>query len=581
MCCSASSIDWHTFYTTGALIDVDTSKCGFEEPPKYFTELTGNSNMHRIMGASSIYSPTESGFRIYINEETLHTTPTSSIADSWRLKIKWCGVGKAKGPTVANVCCGTGPASWGRSSYEGGQNIDAKNCEMKGDPIWITAVEGAKRSGTDQFIGSNAGFSQGYRYSHMYIRKAYVGSQYWGQVGSAAIFNKGGADMLQPKFCLFGEPFPTGDMRINADSLDPDEYPCNGVRVIDDGKVVSNQAKICCGKSDTKWKQQNKFKIYKEIDTSECSFLQDDSNKVVYITSLGGKGEHQFVSGTTAYMTSSPTRFSMSLGSHKGTNEAWYAEEKGWYVNWCGIGKAGEPKPPPPPPVPPPPPNVPSEAGGPTTPAAEPAMPAGQKGINMDCSKWRDKTKVMLTDQMKLIVGCMQQDCEQSMETVSCRFLDPNGFCYTDSGQKWCNDNKPHSLCKDLGEAALSTNLGGKGAWAPAEDMATYGKYAVTDHFTCSCAKKCVFKNNKVDNALCDTAKGGPINVSVYKRVAVCVRACAYVQRFVRADPRQWFVCPDSRQRFVRADSRGSFAKRRVHTVCKRVCRSAATARRL
>ena len=283
VCCSVSSVDWHSYYTTGALMDIDTSKCGFEEQPMYFTELIGSSHIQRMMGASSIYSPTESGFRIYLNEEVLHTTPTGSRANSWRYHIKWCGVGKATGPTVANVCCGTGPASWGSSRYEGSQNIDAKTCEMKGDPVWITAAEGAINSGPDQFIGTNAGYSQDYRYSHMYIRKAFDNSNYYGWVGTASMFNKGQVNMLKPKFCLFGEPFPTGDMRINSELIEPDEYPCNGVRVIDDGKIVSNSAKICCGKSDTTWKQKGKFNIYKEIDTSECSFLEDDSNQVVYM----------------------------------------------------------------------------------------------------------------------------------------------------------------------------------------------------------------------------------------------------------------------------------------------------------
>lgn len=492
-------------------MDIDTSKCGFEEQPMYFTELIGSSHMVRMMGASSIYSPTESGFRIYLNEEVLHTTPTGSRANSWRYHIKWCGVGKATGPTVANVCCGTGPASWGSSRYEGSQNIDAKTCEMKGDPVWITAAEGAINSGPDQFIGTNAGYSQGYRYSHMYIRKAFDNSNYWGWVGTASMFNKGQVNMLKPKFCLFGEPFPTGDMRINSELIEPDEYPCNGVRVIDDGKIVSNSAKICCGKSDTTWKQKGKFNIYKEIDTSECSFLEDDSNQVVYMTSLGGKDKHQFVSGTTSYMTSSPTGFSMSLSSHKGENAAWYAKELGWYVNWCGIGKAGKPKPPPPPPVPPPPPNAPPPP--PVTKLSEPpasaSLMSGTKSlINDKCASYRDnRNHWHWTKQEAYYAKCMAADCVQSLESSNnpknpwenpgCRFRDALGFCYCwGTAQKWCSENPTNSFCNDGGEkfgaAPLGTAPAGQTEWTPHTGVYILHKGEKTEKtFDCQCMKNC------------------------------------------------------------------------------------------
>ena len=36
---------------------------------------------------------------------------------------------------------------------------------------------------------------------------------------------------------------------------------------------------------------------------------------------------------------------------------------------------------------------------------------------------------------------CMAQDCVQSMESVTCRYTDPNRLCYTNVGQGFCAEN--------------------------------------------------------------------------------------------------------------------------------------------
>ena len=124
----------------------------------------------------------------------------------------------------------------------------------------------------------------------------------------------------------------------------------------------------------------------------------------------------------------------------------------------------------------------------------------------------------------------MAQDCEQSMEKVSCRFTDENGFCYTDSGQGFCEKNRPHSKCKDLGPAVTSTNLGGKGTWEPIKDKATYGKdgklASSEPHFSCACWKKCYFKNKSVKAVYCDTDGGAPFKV--------CQHTCCTLQMWWR-----------------------------------------------
>lgn len=146
-------------------------------------------------------------------------------------------------------------------------------------------------------------------------------------------------------------------------------------------------------------------------------------------------------------------------------------------------------------------------------------MSSSEQGLNMKCKDWRDRKSKgkSIGNQMADVTYCMAQDCEQSLEKVSCRYTDENGFCYTDSGQSFCSKNRPHSKCKDLGPGATSTNLAGKGAWAPLKDKPTFdkdGKLQNSEpHFSCACWKKCYFKNNKVKDVYCDTASGAPFKV--------------------------------------------------------------------
>lgn len=221
-------------------------------------------------------------------------------------------------PKGESVCCGESHVAW-HSYYSSGSFLTVD-------------------TGPQMFVGSNAGYVQNYKFNTVYLRQSYSSRNYWGHY-DAHNFNSGSANQLNPKWCLFGETFPTGNMRVNLGETQEDEYPCKGIRLINEGSVVTNQAQICCGATDTRWKSKGSMRIYKDIDTSSCKFANDASNKMVYITSLGGNGGHWRVSGTTAYVTSSPKGFSMSLGVHNSQKSATYASQHGWYVNWCGIGK--------------------------------------------------------------------------------------------------------------------------------------------------------------------------------------------------------------------------------------------------
>jgi hypothetical protein len=76
--------------TTGIFVDVDTTPAHFPTTPVYVTSLSGNSNHWATTGASSVYSPTPTGFRIYIrwaNGNPL--TPAQAAAYKW--SVNWIG----------------------------------------------------------------------------------------------------------------------------------------------------------------------------------------------------------------------------------------------------------------------------------------------------------------------------------------------------------------------------------------------------------------------------------------------------------------------------------------------------------
>jgi hypothetical protein len=72
-------------------LDVDTSSAGFKTTPIYITSLGGMSGHWRTTGATSIYVPTPTGFRVYVrfsNENFL--TPAYANQLGWH--INWIAV---------------------------------------------------------------------------------------------------------------------------------------------------------------------------------------------------------------------------------------------------------------------------------------------------------------------------------------------------------------------------------------------------------------------------------------------------------------------------------------------------------
>lgn len=114
----------------------------------------------------------------------------------------------------------------------------------------------------------------------------------------------------------------------------------------------------------------------------------------------------------------------------------------------------------------------------------------GKSLINMNCKKYRDGVLAIeghqagFASQARWMAKCMAEDCVQSLETIGCRWLSKNRFCYLDEGQTFCNKNPTNPYCYD----GQKLYYGGEGTkWRPPYDLITTS----TKPYRCSCMKHC------------------------------------------------------------------------------------------
>jgi hypothetical protein len=76
----------------GVFVDVDTSSAGFTTTPIYITSLGGTGYHWGTTGATSIYNPTPTGFRIYIRYPDASSLLTPAFANQYGWHINWIAV---------------------------------------------------------------------------------------------------------------------------------------------------------------------------------------------------------------------------------------------------------------------------------------------------------------------------------------------------------------------------------------------------------------------------------------------------------------------------------------------------------
>lgn len=86
------STDWKQYEkdNKSIMVDVDTSSGGFKNTPLYFTSIGGREDQWQTIGVTSIYDPTPTGFRVYVQRMDDKMKPEDANWHQWH--INWIGI---------------------------------------------------------------------------------------------------------------------------------------------------------------------------------------------------------------------------------------------------------------------------------------------------------------------------------------------------------------------------------------------------------------------------------------------------------------------------------------------------------
>lgn len=89
---TAGGSGWVAYDASTIYISVNTSGCGFTGTPKYFTSIGGLGSHFELVGFSAIYSPSPTGFTVYIKKnDGTALSPSNAVSGGWYLN--WQGIG--------------------------------------------------------------------------------------------------------------------------------------------------------------------------------------------------------------------------------------------------------------------------------------------------------------------------------------------------------------------------------------------------------------------------------------------------------------------------------------------------------
>jgi len=280
--------DWVQYGSNGLYLDVDTSSAGFDEAPIYLTSLGGNSGHWTVLGATSIYQATPTGFRSYVRfSNGAPITPVQ--ANLWKWHIQWTGI-IPESPINAGS---TTPGATDWKQYTSSSlylDVDTSSVGFTETPIYITSLGG--NSGHWTIVGATSIYQATPTGFRVYIR--------W--INGAPITPEQ-ANLWKWHIQWMAIP----KSHINAGSTTP------GV---------------------TDWKQYSSNSLYLDVDTSSAGFTE----KPIYLTSLGGKTAHGAITGATSIYQATPTGFRIYVRFSNGTPlTPEQANLWEWNVQWMGI----------------------------------------------------------------------------------------------------------------------------------------------------------------------------------------------------------------------------------------------------
>jgi len=273
---------WDMFGSTGLYVDVDTSKCAFTEArPRYVASVVGDTAHWQLTGVNSIYSATNSGFRVYMWHPVLRGKFMQYFAQRYNWKLSWLAdSGKSSGITEA------GKSGW------------AQVPKTKNALFIDVSTEKSQYASTPRLVTSIHG-----------------GRDHWKLQGAHSIYEP------SPKgfriFCVF----PT---EVTAAFAEEQKWQV---------AWVGSEDERTSGLSSTNWmaytptgRTEGKG-LFVDVDTSAGKYATVPS----YVTSLTGRSHHWMVTGAGAIYDATKTSLRVYLDK---AQESSASVAQDWRVNY-------------------------------------------------------------------------------------------------------------------------------------------------------------------------------------------------------------------------------------------------------
>jgi hypothetical protein len=144
---TAGSTNWVQAPNGRIYVDVNTAACGVFFTPRYFTSLKGALMTHLMNGVTTVYSPTATGFRIYL-QWGLAANPaalTPGLANSWQWHVGWSAV-PSLAANSATQCAGSTASGFWNWTQAGTDTIytdvNTSACGRTFTPLYFSELRG-------------------------------------------------------------------------------------------------------------------------------------------------------------------------------------------------------------------------------------------------------------------------------------------------------------------------------------------------------------------------------------------------------------------------------------------------------
>jgi RHS repeat-associated protein len=293
---TAGSTNWQVESSTIIRVDVDTSACGLGSTPLYFSSLGGSSGHWLTVGATSIYVPTATGFRVYLRyADGGALAPVTANTNQWH--IRWAAVGRET--ATSTLCSGrTAPGSTTWQAY--GSNgvyldVNTSRCGYSSPPVYLTSLGGnsshfATTGATSIYVPTATGF-------RVYVR------------------------------IVSGTNFTPADANSWGWHLNWLALPTN-----------QTGSALCTGQTTSSgWVAYSSGGInglYRDVSTSSCG----NGSPPRYLTSLGGSSSHWGLLGMTSIYLPTATGFRVYIRDWSNSVlTPTQAQSNNWHVNWLAV----------------------------------------------------------------------------------------------------------------------------------------------------------------------------------------------------------------------------------------------------